>query len=219
MLDPFKYLDIQETEIRAKHKSIIYLDKNDLKEFLTEYQDRFDIPGVVNIYIPSEENEVALVTPYDVIGVIKSDDYSETREFYQIVYEPGDLIIEQKYVSTETNLKLLSWMLDGKIKYVDSPEALVNLLHLSLPAADLVHLELLYSNIFRDNETGEPARFTGSYKNSHQVGVTKLGQTDSWLSAITFQHIQKGVEKALVHGQDAKMNPIEKVLTEDFKNL
>jgi hypothetical protein len=110
-------------------------------------------------------------------------------------------------------------MLNGKLEYIKNPEALVVLLHTALPKSDIVHLEVILSNIFRDNSSGEPARFTGSYSNSTQVGVLQLGKTDSWLSSIAFQNIDQGINRALVSNKPAKMNPIELVLNEQFQSL
>lgn len=216
MLNIFEVLDIKEQEIFTKIDCEITINKTEYDGFFTEYHDRFQIPGVIEIYFPELEDYTQIITNYNIIGVMKSDDYDEDKSYIIIKYKSGDKIVEQKTVDVSTNLPLISQMLNGKLTYVKSPEALVNIMHTALPGSDLVHLELIISNIFRDNVTEEPARLTGDYSNASQVGVLQLGKTTSWLSAIAFQHIDQGITKALVSNKPAKMNPIEKVLNEDF---
>lgn len=219
MLNIYEVLDIKEQEIFTKIPCIISINKHEYKEFMVEYEDKYKIPGVIDIYFPDLDDYTQIITSYESIGILKTEDFEETSDDINIKYNSGDRIIEQDYVSTNTNFSLISKMLNGRLEYIKTPETLVNLLHNALPKADLIHLELLLSNIFRDNETGEPARFNGDYSNSSQIGVLKLGKTDSWLSAIAFQNIDQGINRALVSKKPAKMNPIELVLNEEFQNL
>lgn len=219
MIPLFEVLDIDKKEIHTKLDCVITLNKKELKDFIIEYDNRFEIPGVVDIYYPELEDFTQVITPYNLIGVIKTDDYLENNTDFEIKYKSGDKIIHQEYVDTEINLSLLNKMLDGRLKYIKDPETFLNLLNKALPQSDLIHLELILCNMFRDNETGEPCRLTGDYSNSSQIGVTRLAKMDSWLSAISFQNVDDGIERALYTGSKAKMNPIEKVLIEDFDNI
>lgn len=219
MLNIFEVLNIDKKEIHTKLNCTITLNKQELKDYIVEYDNRFEIPGIVDIYFPELEDFTQVITPYKSIGIIKTDDYNESNSEYVINYLPDDKIIFQEYVDTEINLNLLNSMLDGRLKYIKDPETFLNLLTKALPSSDLVHLELILANMFRDNETGEPCRLNGDYTNAEQIGVTKLAKMDSWLSAITFQNVDVGINRALYTGSHAKLNPIEKVLTEEFDDL
>jgi hypothetical protein len=219
MLNIFEVLDIKEQEIFTKIPCVISINKSEYKDVMVEYEDRYRIPGVIDIYFPDLDDYTQLITSYDGIGVLKTSTYEETKQDINIKYESGDRIIQQDYVDSNINLPLIRRMLNGKLEYIKNPEALVVLLHTALPKSDIVHLEVILSNIFRDNSSGEPARFTGSYSNSTQVGVLQLGKTDSWLSSIAFQNIDQGINRALVSNKPAKMNPIELVLNEQFQSL
>lgn len=219
MLNLFEVLDIQKKEIYTKLDCVITLNKPELKDFMIEYDNRFEIPGVVDVYFPELEDFTQIITPYNNIGIIKTDNYEETKSEYEIKYLSGDKIIAQENVDTEINLTLLDRMLDGRLKYIKEPETFLNLLNKALPQSDLVHLELIIANMFRDLETGEPCRFNGDYTNSQQLGVTKLAKLDSWISAISFQNVDEGLKRALYTGSKAKLNPIEKVFTEEFDSI
>jgi hypothetical protein len=219
LLNIFEVLNIEKNEISTKLNCTITLNKTELKDFMVEYDNRFEVPGIIDIYFPELEDFTQIVTPYKVISIIKNENYKESNSEYELMYSANDRIIHQEYVDTEINLGLLNSMLDGRLKYIKDPETFLGLLNKALPKSDLVHLELILSNMFRDNESGDPCRFTGDYTNCEQIGVTRLAKMDSWLSAMTFQNIDVGINRALYTGAQAKLNPIEKVLTEDFDNL
>lgn len=219
MLNIYEVLDIKEQEIFTKIPCIISINKHEYKDFMVEYEDRYKIPGVIDVYFPDLDDYTQIITSYNSIGVLKTADFDETSDDINIKYESGDKIIEQDFVDSSINLSLITKMLNGRLEYIKTPETLVTLLHTALPKSDIVHLEVILSNTFRDDSTGEPARFTGDYSNSSQIGVLKLGKTDSWLSAIAFQNIDQGINRALVSKKPAKMNPIELVLNEEFQSL
>ncbi len=219
MLNIYEVLDIKEQEIFTKIPCVISINKLEYKDFMVEYDNKFEIPGIIDIFFPDLDDYTQVITSYNLIGVLKTANYDETDSDINIHFESGDKIIEQDYADSSINLPLITKMLNGKLEYIKNPEVLISLLNIALPKSDLVHFELMLSNIFRNNSTGEPARFDGDYNNANQVGVLKLGKSDSWLSAIAFQNIDQGINKALVSGKPAKMNPIELVLNEEFQSL
>lgn len=218
MINIYEVLDIKEQEIFTKIPCSISLNKKEYKDFISEEENKFLVPGIIEIFFPDLDDSTQIITNYSNIGVLKSNDYTEDSQFITINYSADEKIIEQKYVNTSMNLSVIKQMLNGKFKYIKSPEIMINLLHSALPKSDLVHLEVILSNVFRDEDTGEPCRYT-NYKNATQYGVLQLGKTDSWLSAIAFQNLDQGISKGLVAQKEAKMNPIEKVLNEEFQEL
>lgn len=219
MLNIYEVLDITESQIFTKLEATISINKIEYREFITEYEDRFQIPGILDVYFPELDDYTQIVTGYNSIGVMKSTDYFEDNTFITIKYSIGEKIIEQEFVNASINLPLVKQMLSGKLTYIKNPEIMINLLHQAIAKSDIVHLEIMLSNIFRDNSSGEPCRHTGDYSNSSQIGVLQLGKTDSWLSAIAFQNIDQGIMRGLINQKAAKMNPIEKVLNEEFSSL
>lgn len=218
MLNVYQVLDIKEQEIYTKYPCSISINKKEYKDFISEEENKFVIPGIIEIYFPEYEDYTQIVTNYNSINVLKSNNYTEDNEFITIYYVEDDKIIEQEFVDSSVGLPVIRQMLNGKFKYIKSPEIMINLLHGVLPASDLIHLEVIMSNIFRDEKTGEPCRFT-DYNDATQYGMLQLGKSDSWLSAIAFQHLDQGIMKGLVAQKPAKMNPIEKVLNEEFQDL
>lgn len=216
MLNPFNVLDIKETEIYTKDDCFIILDKKDLKDFMVEYDDKFEVPGIVSVVFPKLEDSTQIITPYDSIYVLKSENYTEDKDFYKINYLKDEKIIYQDYVSSSVNFNVINSMLGGTITYLKNPISLLFLLNIALPQSDLVHIELIVANMFRDKNTDEPCRLTGDYSNSKIIGLGQIARNDSWLSSISFERIDDGISKALCSKKNAKMNPIEKVLIEDF---
>jgi hypothetical protein len=219
MLNIDDVLIIKETSIQTKHPCKVSINKQEYKDFMVEYDDKYQIPGVVEIYFPELDDVTQIVTPYIYINLLKTENIVEDKSYINISYEKDDSLIIQEYAEDEVNLPLITKMIDGKLNYIKSPEQLVNLLHNALPKSDLVHLELILSNVFRDGINNQPCRLTGDYTNSKQIGVGQLALTDSWLSALAFQHIDRGIIRGLVYSQPAKMNPLEKVLNEEFQSL
>ena len=218
MINIYEVLDIKEQEIYTKIPCVISINKKEYADSISEEEKTFQIPGIVDIYFPDLDDITQVVTGYSSIGIVKTTNYNEDNSFININYEANDKIITQEFVDTNVSLSVIKQMLNGKFKYIKSPDIMLNLLHNALPKSDLVHLEVILSNIFRDESTGEPCRFT-DYSNAVQYGVLQLGKSDSWLSAIAFQNLDQGIMKGLVNQKPAKMNPIEKVLNEEFQEL
>jgi len=81
---------------------------------------------------------------------------------------------------------------------------------------DLVHIETIVSNMFRDSEDLTlPARIT-DYRQFEIIGQKKLPYIISWLSGLTFENINRAIKVGLLDGKEAKMDPIEKIAMEQY---
>lgn len=215
MLNPFEVLKIEKNKIFTKYDCIITLNLDEYEDDITETTTKYLIPGIVEIYIPELEDYAQIITSYNQIGLLKSNEYEETDDEITLNYSANDLIIEQEFSEIGGGFGGLKKVLEGKLTYIKTPEGLLNMFHANMPASDLCHLELIISNMLKDSD-GNLCRMSGNFKNFEQVGILKQAKTDSWLSGIAFQNIEHAINRALIKKEDAKMNPIEKILNEDF---
>jgi len=88
-----------------------------------------------------------------------------------------------------------------------------------LPSIDLIHLELIVSNMFRNSDDlTVPCRLS-NYKNPSIIGQKRLPfESGSWLNALAFENINKAVENGLIRNEDAEMNPLEKIIMEESQS-
>ena len=217
MLDAFKVLEITENKIIAKSNCSITIDYDDYdSNSLISAPTQIYLPGILDCYFPEFDDFAVIGLNYGVF-LQKKLDSIETDDYITINYEPGDLIITQDYIKTGMDMRFLMRLLNGGISYITDPKIILNVLHNSFQDSELIHLEVVISNMIRDKD--DPtllARYKNTDKNNIVMGVIKQAQTDSILSAMAFRNINKAIERALVSGKESKNNPIEKVLQEDF---
>lgn len=220
MIRPMEVFNIEKNKIICKIPCSISIDDRDYdKRTFFELTNKFEIPGLLQFYIPSLNDFTQIALNYSV-DLLKTNNIDEGPHVTTIHYDVGDVVITKDYVATGTDIGLLERLLQGNVKYVNDPKVLINLLHDILSDVDLIHLELIISNMFRlkDNEDVR-CRFSGNYSNSVILGVKQQPYQDSWKSAFAFQFAEKAISIGLVNGKPSELNPIEKVLNEDFDNL
>jgi hypothetical protein len=215
MINPFEVLQIEETKIVTKHDCVVTLKYDDYDDDILETKNSYKIPGSLEIFFPDLNDFTQIITPYAELNIIKSSDYEDDDSEIIIKYNKDDIIISQEYSEMGGGFGFVKKIVEGKLTYIKTPEGLLNIFQITLPQIDLCHLEVLISNMLKD-EDDNLCRISGNFKNFKQVGVMNQAKNDSWLSAIAFQNIEHGINKALVKKENAKMNPLEKIMNEDF---
>jgi len=220
MLQLDDVFEIQKNRIICKIPCQIIVDENDYDErTFIEQSDKISLPGILDFYIPSKDTTVQFAVTF-AVDLIKPDNIEKTRKVTTMYYEVGDIVIEKDYVEVKTDIGLLTRLLHGNIKYVNDPKTLINMIYDIIPSVDLVHIELIISNMFRRKDNlSERCRIKGNYNNSVIIGQKNQPFQDSWLSALAFQYIDKAITQGLIQGKSAERNPIENIITEDFKGL
>jgi len=221
MLDAFKYLDVKKNEIIAKYKCYIDINIRDYKlEEILETSEHYIIPGIFDIVIPEFNDSVSIILNYRV-HILKTSNMDEDTNVIRIFYEPGDKIVWQENYIVQSDIGFIIRLLEGRAKYIPAnPIMLLNLLNMHLTDPDLVHLELIISNMFRTKDNNRiRCREVGNYKNTVIVGQTNQPFTDSWLSAMAFQYIKKGLQTGIVSNSEIQNNPIEQVINNKFNTL
>lgn len=220
LLKPNDAFKITATEIYAKYNCSVTINEEeyDDKSFI-ETSDKIQLPGIFDFFIEDQKEYCKIVINYPV-NLNKTIRTEKNNHDYTIYYEPNDLVIDQQYHSSDTDLSMWTKLIQGRIKFVNDPKTLINMMTDTIKGIDIVYLEIMVSNMFRraDNET-ELCRLSGDYEDSVIEGVAKQPFIDSWKSALAFQHIEKAINNGLIKGQPLKNNPIENVLSEDFDKL
>jgi len=215
MLNPFDVLKITENEIKTNHDCVITINYDDYDDDVVETKNYYKVPGSVEIFFTELNDYTQVITPYAELNILKSGSYDDNDTEITLEYKKDDVIIFQEYAEIGGGFGSLKKIVEGKLTYIKTPEGLLNLFHLNLQGIDLCHMELLISNMLRDVD-GNLCRHSGNFKDFKQVGIMNQAKTDSWLSAVAFQNIEQAVNKALIKKENAKMNPIEKIINQDF---
>ena len=220
MIQPQEAFIIERNKIRAKYPCSVAIDEKDYdKRTWVETSSKFQIPGMFEFYIPQFNDYSQIILNY-AVDLIKTENIEIKKTVKVIHYTENEVVMTKDYVPDETDIGLLEKILQGHIKYVSDPKIIINMLHDILPSIDLVHFELVVSNMFRvKGEDNTRCRFKGDYKNSTILGIKQQPFQDSWKSALAFQYIEKAIQVGLVKGKPTEMNPIEKVLNEEFDDL
>jgi len=213
MLNPFNVLDISTNKIYTKYKSIITIDKHIYTpdKIFIEKSDHYIVPGILDIFIPELNDTCHLIINYNIKLNKPKNLISENDN--ELIYDAKELIIYQDLIDTNLNIDLIINLLEGRVKYITEPSVILHMLHDQLPSIDLVHLELIISNMFRSADNLKTkCRYTGNYKNSTILGQWEQPFNDSWLSSLAFERVNKAIHTGLVHDDTIQYNPIENII-------
>lgn len=215
MLKLSDVFNIQKNEIKTKYNCTIIINKNDYKNLL-ETAKSFNVPGILTFYFPEFDDNAQFIVNYNV-DLIKSSNMEHKKSSTIISYEKNEIVITKDYFSDDIDMKMLIGLLQGRIKYVKNPVILLNMLTKILPSVDLVHFELIISNMFRDlDDKTKRCRLTGNYDKNIILGQTAQPFEDSWENALLYRNIDKAISKGLVKRQSSENNPIERIANEQF---
>jgi len=213
-----KLIDIKPKEIISKTNCTILLDKSDYDESsLIDIGEQLFIPGILNLYVGDLSDNKFISLPFNFqVHLNKPEDYVVDGKTIVLRYTAGEKILSQDYYTTQTEPSVIDRILGGALKYINNPEALLDAAHQQLPSLDLVHLELVVSNMFRDKDDATiPCRLK-DYNNFQIIGIKKLPHINSWLTGLSFEDPSKAIKLALLNSRDNDMNPIEQILLEKF---
>jgi len=213
-----KVLNIEKTVVSAKIPCSITIDTSEYDDIsLIESSEKYQVVGVLTVQYGNPPDIQFLTLPFTImVDCFKTNDMIVDGNIIIINYEPGMKIIEQKYYDDSFNERTVDRLFEGGAKYITNPEVLTMTIHNHLPEIDLVHIETIVSNMFRDaDDSTKPARLT-NYKNFQILGQKRLPFVTSWISALSFENISRAVKVGLLDGKDAKFDPIEQIVMERY---
>jgi len=210
-------LDVQKNKIIAKHDCRIVIDKQEYSDTtLMNLNDKFIIPGLFDINFSKGDKQTSLTLPLNFkVDLFKPKNIDIKGKLITLNYEEGETIIKKDFYIKDEDPAIVNRLFEGQLKFIKDPQILLNLIIDELPTADIIHLELVVSNMFRnEDDPTVPCRLT-NYKNPVIIGQKKLPFVGSWLNALAFENINKAVEVGLVNNKDAELNPLEKIMLEE----
>lgn len=218
MLNPFDVLTIDEHKITSISKCSISINKSDYgDDSLIETESAIYVPGILNVFIDHLDDYAPVMLNYTV-RVNKTSNIEETSDTIVIKYDEDQIILTQETKQAIFGIGLLVKILNGRLSYIDDPIILLKLLADSLGTSDLVHAEIIISNMIRDEQnTDLLSRYKKVYgKDNVIVGVTNQAKSDSLMTSLAFRDINRSIENALISGKTNQSNPIDKILNSQF---
>lgn len=213
------FFEVDKKKLTAKRDLMIIIDSKDYNdESLIDLGDRFLIPGIINVCDDSDpENNINFTLPYNFkVNLYKPENIEEDKTVTILRYSKGEKVIEQDQVIKDMDQSIVDRLFEGGIKYVNTPETLLDMIRTEMPGGDSCHIELIISNMFRSKDDNTiPGRLV-DYKNCEVLGCRKVVYIDSWLAGVAFENINKAIKMALIEQKPAKNNPVEKVLIEKY---
>jgi len=212
-----KILVIEKNKIYANKNNIqIQIDLNEYTNNYSDLPDKMLFPGIIPIHF---KNQV-FTTPFNFdIYIMKPNLFESKGKLKTFTYDKGELIFSRdKYTST-LNPGIVDKLLNYSVKHIKDEQLLLNALVDEMPKMDLVHLEILVGNMFRDADNpNTPARLS-NYKNVKIIGCKQLPfVTGTFINRLAFQDLNKAIKTSLVDADDndqQKLSPIDKIIVRD----
>jgi len=215
-------LDIQKNKIIAKTDCSITIDSTEYTDVtLIDCGNKYQIIGILQVQAGVSNDIIKILhLPFTImVDCFKTQNIDYDGSIITINYSPGDVIIEQKYFEDRFNERIVDKLFEGGLKYITNPEILTLCIKDKLQGIDLVHIETIVSNMFRDSkDLSKPARLN-DYKSPIIVGQKKLSYLISWLSGINLENINKAIKNALIDGKEANLDPLEQIVLEKYAGL
>lgn len=209
--------NIEKTKISAKKECTIIIDKSDYDEkSLLNSSGHYFIPGIIDVDFGEGTKYESITFPFNFkVNLNKPKDLSLSGKIITLNYTSGETIISKESYTKDEDPAIVERLFEGGLKYIVNPEILLDNMYEELNSIDLVHLELIVANMFRDyNDLSKPCRLS-SYENFKILGQKQIPFNSSWLNALAFENINKAIEVGLISDKDAEMNPLEKIILEE----
>lgn len=211
-------LEIKKNEIIAKTQCSISIDSSEYNDIsLIDCGDKYQTVGVLTIQYGETPDVNFTTLPFAImVDVFKPAEVIEDGHIITMNYEPGETIIKQEYYDDTFNERTVDRLFEGGARYITNPEVLSMTIHDKLAGIDMIHIETIVSNMFRDSEDLTVAARLTNYKNVTIIGQKKLPYILSWLSSLIFENINRAVKVGLIDNRDATLDPIEKIVLERY---
>lgn len=211
-------LQIEKNKIIANDTLRINIDKNDYDEkSLSDAGNTFILPGMIDIMHGEHPNIDFIHLPFNFkVNLFKPENIIIDGKMIYLTYEAGEVIIEQDKYVKEVDPTVISKLFEARAKYINDPEMLVFALWEQMPNLDIIHLETIVQNMFRDkNDLANLARLN-DYRNFEILSQKKLPFVDSWLNSMAFEDINKAISGGLLHEKTIQNDPYENLIIEKF---
>jgi len=152
---------------------------------------------------------------------LKDKELKKTDDGYIIQYSAGDVVFDCIPTSEafSEQVKMIQALFSGNVPYKNSDHFLMKIYdqYMTLNTdTDLIHLEILASNLLRDKgNPSYPARLNPSY-NPIAKSLKSIPRLESWLQALAFEDPKNSITTGLIYDKPTDETILEKIVTGGF---
>lgn len=233
----FKYLDVQKNHFYAKYDIIIRIDEADFKvedEELVDISEddteslvgSINIPGILNVEVPEENDEVQLYFPFDINFVV-SDNVEKEGTVSTYYFTKGDLIAFAMTKSSATDIMILDKLFENRIKYLsgDLPKHIIAIYDQLLNTANIrmQHIETILTVLYGEytDDGFEPTRLTKNQKYSKANALNSKDSAHKFNAGVGFNYgyTKDVIVDNITRTYTTEKTDLEKVISGDFEEL
>lgn len=218
------YLKQEENSLICKHDCTITIDLNNFEsaDFTIKRDENLIwFKSFIGDIKFSNETQFSIILDYVVnVFVVNENihDLSEKSETIILTYPQNTTILEctTEAVELKKQIHFVDRLLGGKEIYKDTEHIFRRLygIYEDHSDMDIVHLEVLLSNCFRDkNNLSIPARL-GKKWDPVMVNIKNIVFNSGFVNGLAFENITKAIEMGMIAKEDMPPSILEKVMTE-----
>ena len=214
-----KYLNQKNTFMETKVKGELFINKKDYLEpdkdihitkdaVILEY-GYFILKINDEIFDLAIDNKVEIDLTDKVISIEKNQikiDFDQNCKIFELLPVTDNF---------GDKVQILRHLLSGKKPYKNVDHYVLKFYELfsTLTDADLVHMEVIISQLVRDrNNPTYPARLNKKEYNPFIGNLKDISSYESWLSAVSFENFNKSITTGLLYDNDLEPSVLEKLL-------
>lgn len=192
-----------------------YKDKGDL---VVKEGKQIDMTyGFFTIDMDSYKIDVAIDNKIQI--PLDKNKLIRTENGYEILFSPGTIV----FIAVPTpqifskQVKIIDALFSGKSPF-KSPDHFVQKVYETYKGlgsgADMVHYEVLVSNLLRDKgNPAYPARINPDKYDAIVISLNSIPKMESWLQAFAFQDPKDAIMTGLIYQRPSKETILEKLIT------
>jgi hypothetical protein len=216
-----KYLNQIENSLYCLNsgKLIIKMEtyKIDDNMLIDETEGTIWVNGLMSTIIFDDGAKFDIILDYPVI--LKFTNIIKSKEFIQLIYKKDDEILEvplQKEDIEEIVL-YIERLLGGKERFKDINHLFLKIFSMynnEISSMDLVHMEVLISQVLRDkNNPSIPARVGSDPMHPQLLNIKKNIFNSSLINGLAFENVNAAINTGLISTTELPPSVLERLLT------
>jgi len=232
-----KYLRVEKNHIYTKYDICITIDSDEMKvdeEELVDVsetetdnlQGSVSIPGMLNIEIPDENDEIQLYFKFK-INLIIPDNVQRDKSIYHYYYQKGDLITFAQTKSNATDIMILDSLFENRIKYLrgDLPKQVLAIYDqfINTKNIQLHHIETVLTVLYGEyTEDGfYPVRLLPNqqYTKSNALSTKESAHRLNAATGFNYGYTKDNISDNITRKYETPKTDLEKVISGRFDEL
>lgn len=224
--DPLINLEQIKKKLKEEKNSLFCLDDCSISIDLEEYKigddfvidDEENLINVNGLISKMSFSDLTFDLILDYPAILKYDTITQTKEEIKLTFKKDEEIIEvpfQKQDIKEVTL-YLERLISGKVRFKDTDHLFYKLYksYSDISDMDLVHLEILLSQILRDkNNPVIPARVGKDPEHPAMFNIKKNIFNSGFICGLAFENVNTAINTGLISKTELEPSILEKVLT------